>query len=504
MSNTEHTYLHIECLSPVHIGDGLTRKGLQELLLYSGDREKKAYGSTLLAIADPRKLMERTPGQSPREKALRLSAMVEKGEDLLRQFAFRGKSPFPSEVASKALVYEGKGVSWNSDAGFVGMLQSGRGLPMLPASSLKGAMVTGIFASQVSELKHRPWKEGRPIRFFPLNNQGRVQNSKDQPLWESVFGKNPNESFLRYLRLSDAEFTQSRAFGSSLLNLRNRGWVMDEGKALFVEGLPSGAQALIRHSFPKRQEQHNRYFKTSKAWPYPKWEDLANLLNTHTQRLIKEELAFINKYTSPLLAPLQESLIQLLEKAQHAPSGHCLLRLGYGSGWRFMTGFWQEKLFDNEELQRMYDKVCRYGHTQKETPKTRRVLGDGTPMGFIWIRPGSQAEASRHQKNLETQAQLDPMAAYGPFEEKVQLEFTPYPLKKRQEVKAMCLGPVQDKPGHKLFELYVGKEDGSEKQRVSLRYPSNALKEGMPVILRLQDVDRHGNKVLAVSFRKML
>ena len=59
-----------------------------------------------------------------------------------------------------------------------------------------------------------------------------------------------------------------------------------------------------------------------------------------------------------------------------------MLRIGHGSGWRFITGAWSEQLKNFNEIVNA-SRPNSYRYTQYDFPKSRRIDEDGDVLGFV-------------------------------------------------------------------------------------------------------------------------
>ena len=268
------------------------------------------------------------------------------------------------------------------------------GVLYIPGSSIKGAIVSAIVGESRVELS------------LPANIRNKNNNVAEQVLVKPTINKkgetryDPKNSNLRFLRVSDAYFDNAdiavvECYG---LNLRERGSLIDNKARMLVECINSEQLATV--DIQVKTELHEKCSNAVPALPKAMQSE-ANLLeaiNTHTQRLLKEELRFWNEQENRDYYHIdtdedQEELEyylgeikSILSVCNGCQSGHeAVIRIGYGSGWRFMTGGWIDDSrdeWDNIVAVVRGDRSGRY--QQYDFPKTRRV-GLGTPFGFIKI-----------------------------------------------------------------------------------------------------------------------
>ena len=124
-------------------------------------------------------------------------------------------------------------------------------------------------------------------------------------------------------------------------------------------------------------------------------EALFRCLTAHTRSLLEEELNFWQDYDADELNDYLPQIEELITECDACKDGRsAVLRVGYGSGWNFMTGAWSRRrteLQDPDQWANILalarkDRMGRY----REYPfiKTRRVFYDGReepvlPLGFM-------------------------------------------------------------------------------------------------------------------------
>ena len=286
------------------------------------------------------------------------------------------------------------------------------GTPYIPGSSLKGAIVSAIIGATIhSNEEALPIiKESRHERIDRRTGEREVRyNDK---VGDLLFIKptitqrgeqyDPKNSNLRFLRVGDACFEENALTSIDCygLNLRERKSIIDKNARALVEciNLEESAEVDIQLMV----EHHNQCGDIVNPLPeaMQSEENLLNAINAHTMRLLKDELAFWREQeenrdyyhidTDEEQEELEEyyldSIKSMISECSACQSGkEAILRVGYGSGWRFMTGRWFDE--DNEMWEDVIAAIRGKKHKdykQYDFPKTRRV-GLGTPFGFVKI-----------------------------------------------------------------------------------------------------------------------
>ena len=268
------------------------------------------------------------------------------------------------------------------------------GVLYIPGSSIKGAIVSAIVGENRAKLS------------LPATLRAKNNSVEEQLFVKPTISKrgevkyNPQNSDLRFLRVSDAYFDNAdiaivECYG---LNLRELGSLIDNKARMLVECINAEQQAFVDIQIKTELQK-----QCSSAVPLlpeamQSEDNLLNAINAHTKRLLKEELRFWSdqencNYYHIDTDEEQEEIEYYLDNIKDAlrecnccqSNCEAIFRVGYGSGWRFMTGSWIDeggRDWKNIAAIVRNDRAGRY--QQYDFPKTRRV-GLGTPFGFIKI-----------------------------------------------------------------------------------------------------------------------
>ncbi|MCC8186835.1 MAG: hypothetical protein LIP08_04815 [Bacteroides sp.] len=116
--------------------------------------------------------------------------------------------------------------------------------------------------------------------------------------------------------------------------------------------------------------------------------ELLKTINQHTGKLIDEEISHWQERADKDTGETVERYLSRLtwirnEVTKCDGSCSCILRVGHGSGWRFITGAWTEGLgnFTKEVI-----PASRPGNQKYESyafPKTRRISTEHDLLGFV-------------------------------------------------------------------------------------------------------------------------
>lgn len=359
----------IQTLTPVHIGSGREIQNGFEYLYFPQERK--------VAVLDPEKILQHIG-----EENLHLwVSCIEKGEKITEKLPqLRDKTS--ADVAERSITAHQPCAKPVRE-----QLRSGSDQALLPGSSLKGALRTVVFGETMLD-NPKLAKEKRNLGMVDYRGGFRWS---DAPLQKNLFGQDPNHDIFRLLQVGDAHFGATEVFKTQIVNMKGKNWVIDrgEGKQIspeaWVEALPPGAEATAEIRFNEMLKSQADKFKTFNSNASKlQLHTLFRLANAFTERLVSDE---INYWTTKADAPegfdeYVPELKGLLETTKNCSENECVLRLGWGSGFRSMTGDWQGEMHDDD-----YDALVNSLRSRKYEglmfPKTVRFSGAGVPMGFI-------------------------------------------------------------------------------------------------------------------------
>lgn len=353
----------IKNITPIHIGSGTELQGDFEYLYFPQEQK--------IAVIDPEKILnilgEENLGQ--------WVACIEKKEPLLPLLQSRKRELTSGEIASRTIrciIPTNKPIREQ--------LKNGNNTPLLPGSSIKGSIRTALWGTLIREnadMVH----DKHNLGVFDYQNRFKW---KDEVLSKKFFGNNPNQDIFRLLQVGDASFTHTEVYKTEVVNKFNNSWGIKSELTQFIEAIPSGNSSQLKINFNSLLwERAGSGFNNNNAHELEKY-NLLPLINTHTQRLVQDEMDYwldkadnpeaIGDYVSKL-----EALVSIIDSCKH---NECVLRIGWGTGFRSMTGDWNELLPDEHYFQLI--KSLRPKHpTNLIFPKTTRIISGGIPLGFV-------------------------------------------------------------------------------------------------------------------------
>jgi CRISPR-associated protein Csm5 len=483
MDKTQFNDIHffeLETLSPVHVGSGGRLKKDFEYLEFPGTGSN----APLAAVMDLEKVFHLLRPENLNQW-LQVIERNESTFNLLKRFHPKLQ---PADISSRTVPLEfGK----RSMREFREMIFNGDGLPYIPGSSLKGVFRTALLAEGLR--KKGKMKDDLTIPGERMWDKWKLKLNK-------FFGEDMNSDVLRFLAPSDATFAQTECVAIDLLNRFSDDWDWKkERDPLFLETLKVGEKAFTRIVFPKvlaheltKYQNHGIIVSN-----IPTWQFLLQTLHAHSLRLLREELAFwAAESPPPFVLKYVDYLQSILEKAQELdPTKEALLRVGFATGWKNITGAWQEHCMTGLDFQRLMDK---FHNTPFAYPKTRKIALGKEALGYMCIRHvAADKRFVPKTAHSEVPKPEKPPIVDVPAEKPIEPKYHPGPIHQGVEVDAEYAPQPSDQGVMKTFRLFL-LEPGKE-QMVQLRYPAD-LPAGQRVKVRITDLDRLTGRIKSITF----
>lgn len=368
--------IKIETLTPVHIGNGNFLRNKADFTVF---RDEK--GHNLICVIDPRKILDLVGAEHLDDWIL----SIENQEDDIQRFVKQyNKNVTPDDYALRIIWNFVKGIR-DSDT-IKECMHDGRGMPYIPGSSIKGAIRTAIVSSLARE------KGMNEISTILLGEKRRINiKNAAHPIEEYLLGKNPNDVF-GFFQVGDAYFEEEEceiAIRMINLNITQSNKLIDKSKSQIVEAISP------RYYSKFQMKITNEYYqwlkgKRESLRDLPKSMEsfslLFQLINEHTKELVLKEIEYWKKKNERYEGADEyiESLQVILNNIKNCREGtECVLRIGHGSGWRFITGAWSEDLpnFKDKIIPLIRNKKMYYGY---DFPKSRRIRENKSkPIGFV-------------------------------------------------------------------------------------------------------------------------
>ncbi len=372
----------IETITPIHIGSG-------ELLQHNTDFVVDRQGEdSFIYVVDESKILKLI-GEENIDHWMASIDKKESTSKLVKVFA--PKADYADYSLRKITNYA---LRIHPGATMKEAIHNGMGFPYIPGSSIKGAMRTAVLASVAAQidsvtLGNDIQQKGRDG--LPQTDKFGNKRLTAKHVEEKLFGKDPNNDLFRFVRVGDAYFEKDCLIATRMISLNIR----DNHEDLIDEKSPQ----LIEAVGPSEESE----FQLSIAKDYYEWakqrlasigdlpsglrsiNDLFMLINQHTKQLVEYEIDYWKDTGKSGADYYIESMEDILNEINSCETGKsCVLRIGHGSGWRFITGAWTERLEnfypDVHDVSRPHNKTKYDGY---DFPKTRRMDEESFVLGFV-------------------------------------------------------------------------------------------------------------------------
>lgn len=360
----------IETLSPIHIGSGRYLVRNNEFLCVNGE----------IAVIDELKVLQ-VIGAENIDQWL---SVINKNESLWDLLKKRKPNIELADISKRNYShFADKTDGYNLKE----QLIDGMGNPYIPGSSIKGAIRSAVFEYLINE-NYKEIRQSDITKFI----RGR-EKITGEALEQKIFGKDPNTDFFRFLLVGDAIFAKESLVGLGVnsLNIKKNGVISDDTKYLLTEAIDlekrSSFRLKINNDLLQKNVQRD-FIDSKKAKSLSSIDNLLTIINDHTLKLIEEEKNLWEQHAqSDDANEYLTSIIEMHEKVSNCKSNECVLRVGYGSGWLFMTGGWayDKKLVSDE----LFDVIVQHSRPRNdkylefEFPKSRRMSINYELFGFV-------------------------------------------------------------------------------------------------------------------------
>jgi len=384
---TDNMNYSIKTLTPLHIGNGEEIMNNFGYIRFLQDQQ--------IAILDQQKILSIIGND---QIDIWMNLLEQKGDVLSYLNQRSATEIIPEAIASRVLPI-GEGLL-GKPKNIREQLHS-LGRPLLPGTSIKGGLRTVLFRLYVEE-------DSSDFLKRDDNLKDRRRRYKDAQLQSKYLGQDPNHDLMRLLQVGDLFFEETECRLSKSINLYGRNkWQFKNNLDQWVECISAHQESTIRLKynqvlaekavFYQLEKKRFRGAKESyKLFDNRQVEDVSpaslfKFSNQHTRYLLEDELDFWDNQNNypPIIDQYLEQLEELYQTvkpwAERKETSQCILRIGWGTGFETITGGWQKGMLKDYQ----YDKLVKELRPKKDAtlpyPKTRRMLADGTPLGFIHI-----------------------------------------------------------------------------------------------------------------------
>lgn len=374
--------IKITTLTPIHIGNGVT-------LQYGTDFVTGGIASddgriNVVGIIDPKKVLSFI-GE---ENISHWVAAIERKSStdaIVKQFA--PKASIEDYTARVIINYS----EIRKNDTLKELIHDGMGKPYIPGSSIKGAIRTAILASLACKVNDVAGKIERKDK----NKRSKVEAKSVEG---ELFGKDPATDVFRFLHVGDAIFGDNYELIAQMVSINERPskgfW--DTSKQQLIETIcPDDETEFQMKLLPEYYDFAKRNWAQFEKKSLGKMPDemktmatLFSLINEHTRGLIASEIKYWQdkeQYDdSDKIAVYIENMQKMLCAVNSCKAGkECVLRVGYGSGWRFITGAWTERLDNFDSVVVWASRPGNNRYKKFDFPKSRRVDEECELLGFV-------------------------------------------------------------------------------------------------------------------------
>lgn len=356
--------IKITTLSPVHIGSGIQMQNNIDFVVVRDGED------SYIHVTDDRKILKLIGA----EHVDHWLASIEKEESTKKFVETFAPSSSVSDYAKRRITCYSSGIKQKDTLNE--QIHNGLGIPYIPGSSIKGAIRTALLTVLSENVRNKESK---------IFVRGKMKST----LIESqLFGMDPNSDLFRFIQVGDAYFEKDSTIATRMvnLNIRKKDELYDGSKPQLIEAIGIGETATFQLDVKKEVHRFvKRDFPELKSLP-GEMQSLTSIfktINSHTSKLIEEEITFWNEKNLSGSEDYLDIMSEMLEMAKNCKEGlSCILRIGYGSGWRFITGAWTESLLNFDEVVNA-SRPKNYNYKEYPFPKSRRVDEDSDLLGFV-------------------------------------------------------------------------------------------------------------------------
>lgn len=362
----------IETLTSVHIGSG-------EVLQIGSDFVKGKMGDDyVLAVVSPEKVLNLIGEEHLQDWVVAIERKESTG-NVVKRFAPNAKV---GDFAKRIVLEWSEAHERDT---LKEHIHNGQGKPYIPGSSIKGAIRTAMLASLVENVNGAERKIDASANGKKKANANKVE--------KELFGSDPNNDVFRFLQVGDAYFGDCYTVSARMVNVNERTsrgfW--DVSKPQLIEALcpEDETEFEMKLNIEGYNKSREGCFTIGRLPNImSSYGSLFEAINTHTIRLLDFELKYWKERSdrddSDKVECYLEKIESIKNEAQNCGKGkECVLRIGHGSGWNFITGGWARDLDNFESLVVPVSRPNNQNYSEYDFPKTRRVDDDCELLGFV-------------------------------------------------------------------------------------------------------------------------
>lgn len=271
--------------------------------------------------------------------------------------------------------------------------------PIIPGSSVKGAIRTAIIAYLVNQNKTivrgiiDNEQKYKPFANWQQRDFQKVETKILNKLLSGTEFMDANKNVMRFIIVGDVVFEyETTCMVQEIVNYYNSLWKIKEGQANLIELIAEGCESnTFRININNDLLEINLKNKKidAKTDYLQSLDKIFEIVNNHTKKLIEKEIEFWNnQHNTDQIEDKIETYKQKLEEIHsefsELKNGEMILRIGGNSGWTSITGGWAKEILSEMEWDKLYHLLNKKRDV-KFFPKTRKIDEDGSFMGFVKI-----------------------------------------------------------------------------------------------------------------------
>ena len=359
--------IELKTITPIHIGNGNFLQNNADFVVYRED------GDSFIDVIDPRKVLALVGEEHLDDWML----SIENPDDTIVRFVVRhNKNARPDDYALRIITNfaEVKKTDTLKEC-----LHNGMGVYYIPGSSIKGAIRTAVLSTL---------SKGKALENKIKDRSNKI-NAKQ--IEKDFLGKDSNSDVFRFLQVGDAYFDGDCGIATRMMNLNitHKDNLGDYSKTQIVEAIGLGNSTTFQM---KIADSYYRWIKERKPGDIatlPQGMEslsaLFMLINAHSEELVSSEIdtwtELQERYSGA--EDYIENMQSILDEIKQCRKRkECVLRIGYGIGWRFITGGWSEGL-DNFDEVVSASRPKNHLYDEYVFPKSRRLDEDSDVFGFV-------------------------------------------------------------------------------------------------------------------------
>lgn len=301
---------------------------------------------------------------------------------------------------------------------FRAQIKDGNGRPLLPGSTLKGAIRTAIIGHLTQASSNKQELEGNLQHLRDIKDVDNFDPKfADQKYLEHLLGSDPNHNLMRTLSCPDLYFDRGTLTPVAIKTTR----LIGNGKKFAEKGFTMGAEAIGAGAETMgsiildgwlQNEERRRVLGYQDNFSCT---DLLAWIREKTQLAIDFELTFLSGKTGDYVADLLDFYRQKKSQLAELKPNQAIFNLAWGIGWRGMTGPLIGDIELDEQNYRLREVLklsVRYAGSFP-FPKSRRVVltkDSCQPMGWVLLTLCEESDYQRFikksNKKLDEECQV--------------------------------------------------------------------------------------------------